>query len=271
MYDLTNFTLSDMTACGAALRKAATDSQSMEQVASRVVRHLYDELRDGPDGRRACVLVRFFKTHPYAELGLDLQTWVRQRLDNPAPPLGLKCLTLLATAGELPEWSSRRTSVAHRAIPLDGREMLQRFPMISQLVAQFGLEANDLLAPDPTLLVDLEQRNYNVFHVPRARGSSFVPSQDDFVTRFRVESVLGFGGLLPGGDLFAVILFSRTYIPRETADLFKALALSCKLAVLPFASGPVFEEAEGPEEPWLARHAGPGWQPDHGLRECVPS
>ena len=46
--------------------------------------------------------------------------------------------------------------------------------------------------------------------------------------------------MLPSGDLFAVVLFSRTPISRETATLFQTVALSVKLAVLPFAWGPVF-------------------------------
>ena len=61
---------------------------------------------------------------------------------------------------------------------------------------------------------------------------------------FSLLSVLGFGGLLPDGNLFVVILFARAYIPHETAELFKTLALSAKLAVLPFVGGRVFDEAE---------------------------
>jgi hypothetical protein len=45
---------------------------------------------------------------------------------------------------------------------------------------------------------------------------------------------LGFGGMLPSGNLFVVILFSKVYIPRETADMFRPLSLSVRLAVLPF-------------------------------------
>ena len=81
---------------------------------------------------------------------------------------------------------------------------------------------------------------FNVFHVPRARGSPFVPAQTDFVMRYGIESVLGFGGMLPKGDLFCVILFSKVLIPRETAELFKTLALSVKISLLPFADEPLF-------------------------------
>ena len=63
----------------------------------------------------------------------------------------------------------------------------------------------------------------------------------EFVVPFGIKSVLGFGGVLPPGDLFAVIMFSRVPVPRETADLFRNLALSVKLAILPFSRGPVFD------------------------------
>ena len=241
MYDLTNFTLSDMTACGAALRKLSAGARTMEDVARRIVRYFFEQLHDAR-GARACALVRFFKTHPYDDLDAPLRAFARRILAGTAAAPGLKCLTLLATAGEQPAWNDRHRSADHQAIPLPSAEMLHRFPMTSQLIKQFGLEVGTLLKPDPALLVDQEQKSYNVFHVADAVGSPFVPCQDEFVRPYRVRSVLGFGGLLPDGNLFVVILFARAYIPQGTAELFKTLALSAKLAVLPFVGGVVFEE-----------------------------
>ena len=106
--------------------------------------------------------------------------------------------------------------------------------MISNLIQQFGLEIDTVLAPNPNLLVDVEQRSYNVFHVPDAAGSPYIPAQEEFVVPFGVRSVLGFGGMLPSGNLFAIILFSQSRIQREVAEMFKTLVLSIKLAVLSF-------------------------------------
>ncbi|SIO57711.1 PAS domain S-box-containing protein [Singulisphaera sp. GP187] len=243
MFDLARFSLSNMIECGAGLRRLGRNERSMEGAAERIVRHLYDQLVDGRTGARACALVRFFKTHPYSELDAGLQGIALEMLGRPPDAPALKCLTLLATVGDRPEWSDRERSRGHRAIPLPSEETILRAPMISQLIEQLGLEVGTVLQPDPAVLLDLEQRSFNVFHVPRARGSPFVPAQEEFVAPHGIESVLGFGGVLPGGDLFAVILFSRVPIPRATADLFKPLALSVKLAVLPFAGGPVFAAA----------------------------
>jgi hypothetical protein len=257
MYDLTRFTLGDMTACGAVLRKAGEGARSMEEVAGRMVRHLYDGLRDRQTGAPACPLVRFFKTHAHDDLDADLRACARRSLGREPPP-GLKCLVLLATAGDRPEWNSRLTSARHRAIPLAGAEALRGLPMIAHLVGQFGLEAQALLRPDPVLLVDLEQKTYNVFHVPQAAGSDYVPDQDGFVAPYRIQSVLGFGGVLPGRDLFALLLFSRVAIPRETADLFRPLALTAKLALLPFARGPVFGDPRSEARAQESEVGGPG-------------
>lgn len=114
--------------------------------------------------------------------------------------------------------------------------------MISQLIVQFGLQMNDVVKPVPALMLELEQQAFNVFYVQEATGSPFVPAQETFVVPHRIKSVLGFGGLLPDGNLFAVIMFSKVHVPREKADMFKTLSLSAKLAVLPFTEGAVFEK-----------------------------
>lgn len=240
MYDLTRFTLADMTECGSALRKAGDSARSMEEAAGRVVGYLRDHLVDKQTGAKVCALVRFYKTHPYGALPEELRRFADSLASGYAPSPEMKCLALLATAGDQPEWDSRRQSVGHQAIPLPSEAVVSRIPMIAQLVKQFGLEISSVLQPTATLLAALEQRTYNVFHVQDAAGSPHVPAQDGFVVPHRIKSVLGFGGMLPSGDLCAVIMFSKVRIPPETADLFKTLALSVKMAVLPFAGGPIF-------------------------------
>lgn len=152
----------------------------------------------------------------------------------------LACLTLLASAGDLEPWNDRRASGGHAVIPLESVKVVERAPMIAQLIRQMGLDIGAVLDPSDELMLEAEQRAYNVFHVPHALGSAFIPAQD-FVKQHKVESVLGFGGLLPSGDLFSVILFSRAPITRQTANLFRTVALSVKLILLPFVWGRVFE------------------------------
>ena len=240
MYDLTHFALEDMVRCGSEIRSIGPVATHMEPVAAEVVRYLYDNLRNGPTGDRACALVRLYKTHPFTDLEPELQRVARAGLAGAEPPAAMKCLTLLATAGDEPEWNSRHQSAGHRAIPLFSREQVEGIPMVAQLIRQFGLETASLLAADPAIMLDLEQRTYNVFHVLEAPGSPFIPAQAGFVAPYGIESVLGFGGVLPSGDLVAAILFSKVPIPAGTADFFKTIALNIKTALLPHDGGPVF-------------------------------
>ncbi len=239
MYDLANFSLSDMTRCGVELRKLGAGASSMEEAANRIVRQLFEQLQS-PNREPACVLVRMFVTLPYSELEPGQQAFARSLLGVDDAPPAMKCLTLLATAGVMDAWNSRTTSTGHQALPLVSEASVSRSPMIAQLIRQLGIEIGALLETGPGLVVDAREHTFNVFHVPVAPGSPYIPAQQEFVIPHGVQSVLGFGGLLAPGALFATILFSKTPIPRNVADLFKTLALNVKVSLLPFAGARTF-------------------------------
>ncbi len=247
MPDLRAFGLTDMVAVSAALRRAGAGAQSMEEAAQAVVHHLYDGLRS-PNGDRQCVLARFYRTVPLEALDDDLRRLAEEGSGGDGLTPTTRCLTLLATAGEEPAWNDRRQSTGHRVTPLASEEIIASFPMVAQLIRQFGLATSDLLETRPDLAMTLDEKTFNVFYVPNAVGSPHIPAQDDFVLPYGVQSVLGFGGMLPTGDLFAIVLFSRAPVPVDTADLFAPLALSVKVAVLPFTGGRIFRPA-GPPAP----------------------
>ncbi|HVF03741.1 MAG TPA: SpoIIE family protein phosphatase [Frankiaceae bacterium] len=229
VYDVSTLGLSDLVRLTAALR-TPPDVATMEDAARFVVRYLYDNLVDKATGDPACVLVRCYKTQRYGQLPAEVQEF--------AAGLGAdettRCLALLASAGVEDAWNDRRGSVGHRAIPLVTEAMVARSPMIHELLVQMGLDMGELVAPTG-LLVDPEPRSYNVFHVAEALGSPFVPAQADFVEPYGVRSVVGFGGLLPDGEMFAVVLFSRTPITRDIAERFRAVTGSVGLALLPYS------------------------------------
>ena len=125
-YDLRNFTIRDMTECGRALRKAGAGAKSMKEAAAGIVRRLYDTLIDGQTGARACALVRFFKTHHYKGLDEELRSFARGMMGNTPPAPDMKCLVLLATAGDDPSWNDRSASQGHKAIPLPSAEVIHR-------------------------------------------------------------------------------------------------------------------------------------------------
>lgn len=240
MYDFSTFGEDDMFNCALALRNMDRGARNIEDVANRMVRHLYENLVDRTAETSACALVRFFMTCPYMELNEELKNSAHEIVSGRNIVSTTKCLTLMATAGDEPQWNSRQASTGHRAIPLVDRDFIERAPMISQLIHQFGLDVNMILEPDPEVLVDLERTTFNVFYIPNAAGSAHIPAQKDFVIPYQIKSVLGFGGMLPSGNLFAIILFSKTQISPEVADLFKWISAYARISVAALDKRAVF-------------------------------
>jgi len=228
-FSLAQFGLKEMLRCGLDLRKGAGDADSLEALAQGVVRYFYDECRDA-GGARECVLARFYKTHAYGELPAELQAFARGALAPAAPSDDMQCLALLATAGDEPEWNARQSSRGHQAIPLASVQVVEQAPMIAELIRAMGLDVRVVVDPDPALIRGTEGKTFNVFYVEQALGSPHIPAQD-FVARYSVGSVLGFGGVLVTGEFYAVILFTRVVIPAASADRFRNVALDLKLAI----------------------------------------
>lgn len=234
MFDLGRFSLREMTELGRLLRACGGSATCLEGVANRVVSVLHENLIDGPTGERACALVRFFVTRSYQQVEEDAEAagaWKRVEGGSIGPDT--KCLSLVATAGLRPAWNRRDASVNHRIIPLYDAEAVREIPMISGLLSQLGIKIEALLAGERVIL-DSADGSFNVFHVEEARGSRWIPAQTDFVERWKIASVIGFGGALGGGEIFAVIIFSRVPIRRDTAGLFRTLGLSVKLATVSY-------------------------------------
>jgi hypothetical protein len=227
-----------MLRCSTAVRKVSESSQSLEEAAQNIVQFIYQSFTDrrGPQ----CALVRFYRTQAYGELPHDLKHFAKARLNGVEPDAYMRSLVLLATAGEVAEWNDRRLSVGHRAIPLPSVEIVEQAPMVAQLIREVGFELSDVVKPPIGLIQDNEGKTYNVFHVEQAVGSPFIPAQNEFVIPFGIKSVVGFGGLMTSGEFFAVIVFAKTHIPRDSAIRFRNVALEVKAALFGLAGIPVF-------------------------------
>jgi hypothetical protein len=242
VYDISTFGLQQMIESGRHLRTAGEDACSMQDAAGRVADHLFECFRSSATGEPSFALVRCFKTHPLAQLPPSLQPIEGFPAPDPDASSATRCLALLASRGIHPDWNSPTTSRSHQAIPLASARIVEDAPMIARLVAQMGLKIEDLLHPEAGLLLDLETHRFNIFHVEQAVGCKYLPAQQSFIVPYKVRSVVGFGGPLPHGEIFAVVLFSRSTVSRETAALFRTLALSVKLALLPFAGRRIFND-----------------------------
>ena len=241
-FEFSKFDIAEMLKLGRGLRLAAAEASTMRAAAESTTRYLHRELIDPRTGRAACALVRFYKTHPFGSLPPADQEFARSLLGEARASSSMKCLTMLASAGDEPGWNSPEDSRGHRAIPLPSVRMVEEAPMIAALIRQFGLTIEAVLSP-PNMADSLAGKTYNVFHVAQARGSSAIPAQADFVIPYGIESALGFGGVLRTGDLFAVIMFSKVPIPEATASRFRNVALEVKTLLFNFSEAEVFGEA----------------------------
>lgn len=127
--------------------------------------------------------------------------------------------------------------------------------MIAQLVREFGLDLAAVVQPAPEVVRDTKGRKYGVFYVAEARGSPYIPAQAEFVEKYGVRSVVGFGGTLATGDLFAVILFSRVHIDAAAADRFRAIALDVKGGLFSFGPQQIFDVVRSPPTSDTERNA----------------
>lgn len=249
MTRLDTFALSDMVRCGTVLRGIGSDAKTIGEIADELVSFIYHELVDEATGVHSCALVRLFKTHPYGGLPETLRAVVRDRMDGEPPSPEMKCLTLLATRGEHPEWNSIDESVDHRVIPLPSPLAVKDMPMILRMVEQLGVGVDTLLSGSrehaalAQPIIDAAETKYNVLLIPDASDSPYVPSTD-FVQRVKVASVLGFGGMLSTGDLYTILMFCRVRVSRRVANLFRTLALNVTIALEPRAHGPLFSPPE---------------------------
>jgi len=127
MFDLTKFSIQDMSEIGDALQQLELKAKNIDELSEMMVRYFFDNLGDTQTGEKSSVLVRFFMTYPYSSLDAELQQSADKMLGSESEDQEMKCLKLLATAGVQPEWNSTIESKGHRIIPLQNEEKVKRF------------------------------------------------------------------------------------------------------------------------------------------------
>jgi hypothetical protein len=257
MFSIETFSLQEMTELSSELRKLGAGARTQEEIADRIVNSLYEGFTVGNGEEKAFVLVRFFVSLHYKDLESPLKRFVENRLrDSQELRPDTRCLTLLATSGQEEQWRDRTKSHDHRAIPIDSPNLATELPMVALLCKQFGIESDSISdvvlthperssggvsTVDSNVVMDQDQATFNVFFVPEALNSPYIYAQEEFVKPYGIKSLLGFGGILSAGQIFAVIMFSRASIKREVAQRFKPLALSAKNALLQVSPGKIFD------------------------------
>lgn len=244
--DLSRFTLGDMTRMAAAIRRLGEGASSTQNFATTLCRYLYDQFRDEA-GLRQTALVRLYSTLPLDELPDP-----DQALAHRSHPGGLAadttCLALLATAGDQPGWNDR-TAAAHRQVlPLTDPAQFAALPVMNALMAQVGLEPSAVLSrwhPSGSPGRGTRQR---IFHVAQQTLEPGHPAYR-FSQKHHLQSLVGFGGALPGGGLFGVMVFTRVLLQPEAARMFQLLAHSATYGCFVRAGVPVFQDGPRTDRP----------------------
>jgi hypothetical protein len=93
-YDLTKFTIRDVTECGRAIRIIGEGASSMEDISNKIVRYFYDNLLDSASGGQACSLVRLFKTYTFERFDDNLRSFALNMMPDIQPDAGVKLAIL---------------------------------------------------------------------------------------------------------------------------------------------------------------------------------
>jgi hypothetical protein len=195
-------------------------------VAAAAVDCLYEQFAE------SLVMVRAFLTVPYQVLperqrafaaGLARSVQLSDLL-RPHTPVH----SLLATRGKDPEWNRAHESRGHVAIPLLSEAFVSSIPMMSRLLKELGLPLSWVQDPGTAMERQTIGSEVGVFFVAdpeRATdeiGRLIIPAQE-FVSGHAVRSVFAVGGVVFGGAVFVLILFSREPIALLTARAFMPL------------------------------------------------
>ena len=108
------------------------------------------------------------------------------------PPLKYRRTALVGSCTTSCKARTADACVRYRAIPLPSPEIVEKAPMISQLIKELGVELSTVLQPSSEIVKEMSGKHHGVFHVENALGSPYIPAQQEFVVRYGITSVLGF-------------------------------------------------------------------------------
>lgn len=224
MAQLGNAPFADFRKVQDEITKRIPNIQSLEEAAQHYTATIYEHFEE------SIVLIRYFATVPYEELpprNKEIVTdFARSKevsqLLHPHTPI----LSLLGTSGMRPEWNHRKQSQGHMGIPLVSSVFIDAIPMMSRLLQELGIGLDWLDSHDSKIAEKTMGVISGLFFVPEAanevdkRGRKIIAAQD-FVAKYSVRTVFGFGGGYIGTKSMVVtIMFLREVIQKKQAELF---------------------------------------------------
>jgi hypothetical protein len=185
------------------------------------------------DSFESVVLARTFVVLPFSDLPAEEQRAARHAGSDLSPSTPV--LSLLATRGKEPSWNDRKTSLAHRAIPLLSSATVAEAPMVAKLLSDLDIDLKPLDDGRPIATRQMLGGKNGTFYVEDAavardaRGRYIISSRE-FATKYNVHTVFGMGGAYLDGMLVVTILFCSEVLERFTVDRFPTFIGSFKIA-----------------------------------------
>ena len=224
-------TLSDVTHLGMSLRHISLQSASLLIRANAITQLLFESFICHETGVPVCPLVRVFRTVPVTELGEADRLYVERRVAESGEGLSEKVLQLIGTYGLHPGWCDVSLSSTHRCVPVNATTFPVQFPMLSELMHAVSAESQLVLEQTGDLVARERVDGLYMLYVPDVSNSPYILAQAEFVDRYHIRSVIGFGGQFRDGEQFCVVMFSRGIIPQSVLPLMRILSLNIRLGL----------------------------------------
>ncbi len=221
-------------ACATDLLRLGTGATDLGRVAERLVRSLHGSLNLSQSEEPRCPLVRLYKTVQYHRLAPELRRAAASRLGKVPDDPSLRCMTLLASAGDVPGWTDPTGYSACCVIPVGSRETLEHSSPYGALFDDIAGAIAHSTAPSSERPSGSHTHTFSIVHVLQDGGNPSSPAREDWIGAYDIRSALAFGAPLPDEEWFSIVLFSRDLIPERTAQMFKPLAISAQIALSPY-------------------------------------
>ncbi|MCR4292258.1 MAG: PAS domain S-box protein [Candidatus Kuenenia sp.] len=216
---------------------------SMEESVLEATKLFYHSFVTG-NGSSSFALVRIFKSCSYQELPDDVQSYIKNKATAESIASQSRYLTLLGTWGDLEAWCDRKKSGNHIAFPMDDPQLSHKYPMIAALLTQIGEHPFCEVNAGVDFLKNDQHKNYGLYYIEDAGDVTSIQDQTNFVNTHSIKSVLGFGGKFTSGNVYAIIIFSKELIRKNTAKSFLAINPVVKQIMLPFEiEGNIFKNS----------------------------
>jgi hypothetical protein len=215
--EVTSANVTELLQQAAAIR----GQPAAEGVAQRLTEILYKRFEE------SLVLTRLFATIPMGRLPTPNRDFVNRLASSAGISElvndGTMVLSLLGTAGKLPDWNDRCQSRGHVGIPLASGAFIHSIPIISRLLNEIGLQL-DWMDDWASLFVSkgFLSQSTGMFYVEDAgtaedQDGRRIISGQDFVSLHGVKTVFGFGSGFHGNPTLVVLItFTKESLDQST-------------------------------------------------------